>query len=178
MFALIYDILISLIGILYNSILLTIPIFLISVPAVKLRDYIKKRYNLEWIYATFATILVICLILGFLIYFYFVITTPEVFNIKYPPGVETNIWEELSRSILFSLGVLIRRILVAIIFSLIIFPFAFVGSFAVDIFAKKVLQNEYAALAFASFICCFLFFIISIIFDFLIPGLYYVFFYL
>jgi len=177
MFALAYDILVSGLGLLKSALIFSIIAFLAAVPAVKLRDFIKEKYSLEWVYSTFLTIFLFSLFFSFLIYFYFVLITPGVFSVEYPVGVAVDPMEELSRAVFFWLGVMLRRVAVALIFAILAYPFAFIGSLAQAYFSKKFISG-YAALFFASFVACLVFFIIALFFDFLIPGLYYIFFYL
>lgn len=176
----IYVLILTLIDLIKGAVILSVPLFFITLAGFWLKSKILKRYALSWIQATFLITYIITLILILLVYFGFYALALQGYDIgPLPAELELPFIESFLSGFYFILGILLKRVLAALVLALLIMPFAFLASFFNSYFEKKLGKgkrkkpNKYVVLYAALLATSCIAFIVFSWLNFLLPGVIY-----
>jgi len=117
-----------------------------SFVGLKLKGFLQKKFNLSFVVSVIASMTIIFFIILFFLYFSNWYSALLEENLGYRPDFATPSTIDI---ILFFVFSLIRVILLSVLFSLILLPFAFIGSVLMPIIKEKI-NNELASFVIAN----------------------------
>src|SRR3989344_857492 len=172
--ALFENIFFSLLQLLWGGLVLSVPFFVLTFIGANLKKRIQKKFRLSWIQASFASIYLISLLFVLIAFYGLSLSFLSGYYIgEIPSTIESQIGlinplNEASNAVI----IFIKRFAVALVFSLLVLPFALIGSLAMDFFKNRFKKmNKNIQLFLGVYASSFTAFILMLLANWVVPGL-------
>ncbi|MBN1940862.1 MAG: hypothetical protein JW772_01635 [Candidatus Diapherotrites archaeon] len=157
------------------TLMIAIPVFIVALVALFLRERISKKFEMSWIKSTLITTYVFVLLISALAYvspYYSAFSESEIASQEQPVVLATT---PADVAVAFFLTVL-RILVVALLFTLLLLPLQFFATFLMDKLAEKKFPKPAKVFAATYFTCLLALIIMFFVFPWIIPGLMFLFF--